>query len=240
MVESWIKALKNYSYSVNLAEFNKKEQNPGFFNRQITPLNLKQFENDFSDVIKNKLFEKYAIIGEVMFWKLDSYKEDRHVKSKTILDLVKDQNNFENFCITLRNLADNPSKDNFIQFRQSCGQKIGFAVPVTFLSFFRSSQYPMVDLYVSKWWNPKKLDFGYGESPKFIPDGPIKGDELHLDNNWTAYLHWTNFCLKYADILSRKTKNEWRARDVEMAIFSVQQSQNNRCTLNPLNDDEQK
>lgn len=235
MVKSWVNALQNYSYSVNLAEYNQHEQYNDFFNLRIDPINLNDFENTFRNIIETKLFEKYVTIGEVVFWKLNSYKTDRQIKTKTILNLLNSRANFENFCTLLHNLAENPLKNNFVQFRQSCGQKSSFAVPITFLSFYRASQYPMADQYVAQWWKFNKSNFGYKSAPEFLPDGAISGGEQFLDNNWSAYLQFVDFCRKYARILTRETKNIWRTRDVEMAIFSIQQSQNKGCALNPLN-----
>ena len=42
------------------------------------------------------------------------------------------------------------------------------------------------------------------------------------DNDSQNYLNWIAWCREVAHVLSEKTENEWRTRDVEMAVFTAQ------------------
>jgi tetratricopeptide (TPR) repeat protein len=227
MITSWLTALRNYNYYANLAEYENRDQySDGFtkpsFTATIDSSNTKIFEEAFRTVIEAKLYSKYSIVGEVCYWKLFK-KPDPNSLTTRMLHLLENQEKFLEFCINLHNLSENPTLNNFKKFRHSCGQSNGFAVPITFLSFYRSSQYPMADAYVSLWWNKNKSKFGYGSSNDFIPKGRISGEAEYIDHNWGAYGQWTHFCQKYSLLLTSKTQTIWRARDVEMAIFYNQQ-----------------
>ena len=52
-------------------------------------------------------------------------------------------------------------------------------------------------------------------------------------------LPWIDWCQCTADMLNQRTDHHWRARDVEMAVFTAQRSQKypdpwDRLTLKPL------
>ncbi|MEI6900797.1 MAG: hypothetical protein WCL00_13040 [Bacteroidota bacterium] len=209
MVTSWLTALQNYNYYANLAEYENRDQySDGFtkpsFTVAIDGSNTKIFEETFRTVIEAKLYSRYSIVGEVCYWKLFN-KNDPNSLTTRMLNLLENQEKFREFCINLHNLAENPNINNFKKFRQSCGQPNGFAVPITFLSFYRPSQYPMADAYVSLWWNENKLKFGYGSSNDFIPKGRISGEAEYVEHNWCAYGQWTNFCQKYSLLLTKSS-----------------------------------
>ena len=113
----------------------------GFTNPSFTAVidgsNTKIFEEAFRTVIEARLNSKYSIIGEVCFWKLFK-KQDANSLTTRMLHLVNKQEKFFEFCINLHHLAENPNLNNFNKFQQSCGQPNGFAVPITFLSFYQS------------------------------------------------------------------------------------------------------
>jgi len=238
MANAWLTALQNYNYYANLAEYDNRDQySEGFtkpsFTAVIDRSNTKIFEEAFRTVIEARLYSKFSIIGEVCFWKIFN-KNDPNSLTTRMLNFLEDQEKFHEFCINLHNLSENPNLNNFKKFRQSCGQPNGFAVPITFLSFYRSSQYPMADAYVSLWWNTNKSRFGCNLSKPFIPHGRISGSNQDVENNLEAYCDWTKFCQKYSLLLSSMTQIIWRARDVEMAVFYNQQK--GSFTLNNLDE----
>jgi len=51
------------------------------------------------------------------------------------------------------------------------------------------------------------------------------------DNDFTNYLHWIAWCRECAQELTDITETRWRARDVEMAVFTAQRD---RTFLNVL------
>jgi hypothetical protein len=223
MVISWSAALENYDYYADLAKFrDRNEYGSGFttpsFRAQINSNNTRLFEDSFRNVIEEHNFSKFSIIGEVCFWKIFT-KRDPHSLTKQILYRFKNQKIFNNFCISLYGLSENPTLENFNNFRKICGQPHGFAVPITFLSFFKPDKYPMADSVIAHWWCNNKASFGYESCHEFSPYGMISGQDEDIENNWNVYLRWVDYCQKYASILTSKTQINWRARDVEMAIF---------------------
>ena len=51
------------------------------------------------------------------------------------------------------------------------------------------------------------------------------------DDDFPNYLNWVNWCQEVAQVLTELTSKQWRARDVEMAVFTAQR---NGMTLNVL------
>ena len=95
----------------------------------------------------------------------------------------------------------------------SCGQTSGFATPLTFLSFYDPQRYPMVDRRIGAWWSRH-----FQTGPQFAWDGE-QTRILPGQKSWEAYLAWTKFCRQRAAELSRASGINWRARDVEMAVW---------------------
>ena len=227
MVLTWVDALAKYDYYADLVQFKNQNEYPeGFttpsFKSQINSTNTREFEDSFRKVIEEQQFSKYSIIGEVCFWKIFR-KHDPHSLTIRMLNRFKYRQNFNNFCSDLNCLSENPTLENFNKFRIICGQPHGFAVPITFISFFRPDKYPMADSVIAHWWCNNKERFGYASSHDFSPYGMISGQDDDIENNWNVYLRWMDFCQKYASILTLKKQLIWRARDVEMAIFYNQQ-----------------
>ena len=223
MVSSWSAALENYDYNADLSKFSdRNEFSEGFttpgFQARINHNNTRLFEDSFRNVIEEQNFSKFSIIGEVCFWNIFT-KKDPHSLTKQMINRFKILKNFTNFCIGLRDLSENSTLENFNNFRKICGQPHGFAVPITFFSFFRPDKYPMADSVIAHWWCDNKERFGYASSHEFWPYGMISGQDEDIENNWNVYHRWMDFCQKYASILTTKTQIIWRARDVEMAVF---------------------
>jgi hypothetical protein len=223
MVSSWSNALENYNYHADLAKFSDgNDFSGGFttpsFQSQINGKNIRLFEDSFRRIIDERDFSKFFIIGEVCYWKIFTKKDPQSLTTQ-MLNRFKYSKNFYNFCIGLHDLSENSSLENFNKFRKICGQPHGFAVPITFLSFFRPDIYPMADSLIAHWWCNNKERFGYASSHDFCPYGMISGQDEDVENNWIVYHRWMEFCQKYASILTTLTQKIWRARDVEMAVF---------------------
>ncbi len=238
MVKTWELCLNSYDYSANLNEFAYNGKYEGYFNTVIEGGNIAQFEDKFRKSIYNGQIDDYVVAGEVCFWKLFSYvngERNRDFHAEKLLNHLSIGRNFEYFSKSLKTLANNPYLDNFKKFRQSCRQPFGFAVPLTFLSFYHPSKYPMIDAKIAAWWSDNTSQFGVSNSSHFItsyPNGPIDvQNDQNLSLNWNAYLNWVDFCQKYASLLTKLTTRSWTARNVEMAVFYAQE---NNIQLNQL------
>jgi hypothetical protein len=83
----------------------------------------------------------------------------------------------------------------------------------------------MVDKHIANWWDDNKAHYGYESSPIFSQrnDGWIQTyTASQTKQNWATYISWTEFCQDYARRITKNCKENWRARDVEMAVWEAQ------------------
>jgi hypothetical protein len=106
-------------------------------------------------------------------------------------------------------LASRPTWESFNAVKKICG---GFALPLTFLSFYDPEQFPMVDRKVGIWWSRK-----FSGKPQFKMNGKVISP---IKSSWEAYLAWTEFCQHHTAYLTTLGDRDWRARDVEMAVWT--------------------
>lgn len=226
-VRGWEALLNAYNYSANLYEYKDKNLYPGFFKAKIDGNNILEFQNKFRKIVEEDSFDLYPIIGEVSFWKLFNFSSQiRDNNTQKILEKIREKSNFEDFTNSLKKLTETKKYEDFCQFRKVCNQNYGFAVPITFLSFYQPDIYPMADSKIAIWWNNNKAEFGCNNEPEFIiskPVGSINGWN-NAGDNWNTYLKWADFARSCANELSQLSHHLWTARNVEMAIFYAQSS----------------
>lgn len=229
-VKNWENARKSYNWEVNLGCFKYKANYPGYFNRTITLDNVEDLEKAFRVAIDR--FGSFEVAGEVCFWK--NYRSpQKNSLTLHLLRHLKKQDNWKKFVEALIKVSNEPTYKNFMNFVDACNQRNGFATPLTFLAFYNPAKYPMVDRHIANWWTKNKSIHGRGDSPIFSQrkDGWIYNKE----SSWRAYMAWTEFCQEYAKRLSKCSAREWRARDVEMAVWAAQKKgQKGSILLSPL------
>ena len=222
----WIEALSSFHWKLDLATFKEAQNHPGHFDRVVGPDNLQDFEDRFRDVVEKD--GAYVVAGEVTYWKIIGSFESRNNVALSILSHLEDPANWQKFRTSLILLAQDPSFGNFQKFQNACNQPQGFALPLTFLSFYRPLKYPMVDKFIAQWWGAYKDDCGYGDAPDFVrrkENGWIDAtSQKALEQNWNAYLSWTAFSRTEAIWVLRKCGLAWRPRDVEKAIWMMQRN----------------
>ena len=212
MCESWVNALEKYSWRVDLGRFKRAADYPGYFNRVIRPADVVAFENQFRGAIDGT--GSFEIAGEVCFWK--SHRNN----TQKLLTYLAERVNWDRFVRAIKQVAASPSHDNFVALQSACSQPSGFATPITFLAFYKPTEYPMVDKHIANWWAVNKAKYGYEASPKFSQ----RGDGLiqRSKQSWNAYIAWTRFCCDYAARMAKNCGVNWRARDIEMAVWEAQ------------------
>lgn len=214
--ERWSYARAAFDWKADLREFRDRQKFEGFFDREVTPSSLGEFEQVFRDSLSTGELRR---AGEVCFWK--NVARNGNTLASRLLAHLAVPGNWEVFVDDLKRLASDPTFENFEAFRSACGEKIGLATPVTFLAFYQPERFPMVDRHVADWWSRNAKRFGYTEAklfPQRIQDGWIQGTE----QSWNAYLEWAKFCRWMATRLATLTGQPWRARDVEMAVWTAQ------------------
>jgi hypothetical protein len=232
MCHTWIEALDKYNWQVDLASFQHAREYLGFFNRTITPAGLGQFETDFRASLKGT--GHYQIAGEVCFWKNYGNHLAKNRLPEALLTHLSVPGNWTFFVEAVRNISQNPTFSGFDSLCQACGQPNGFAVPMTFVAFYDPLHFPMVDKHIAYWWKNHRSTFGHAQATVFSQrnDGWIQTtNEQNRKQNWTAYLDWKAFCCEYAERLTERCGNPWRARDVEMAVWMAQR---NNLALNGI------
>ena len=235
MCSGWNNAYRIYRWTVDLRHFIDSGNYRGYFDRIIGPDNVVEFENTFRQAInKAKEDGSFAIAGEVCFWKNYGNAPARNRVTQALLDHLSSPDNWKEFAKRIQEISNNPSYDNFVALRDACNQPMGFATPITFLAFYTPTKYPMVDKHIANWWKAHKADHGFGDSGRFSQrcDGWIQTYTISQNKlNWNAYMTWKRFCNDYAVKIAKNCGLDWRARDVEMAVW---QAQKKNIPLNAL------
>ena len=224
MGNNWYEAYRKYSWTVDLRHFSGAADYPDYFNQVITPTRVVTFESKFRTAIDvNGAFQ---IAGEVCFWKNYGNVLARNQVTQDMLTYLRNRVNWDKFVRAVKQASSNPSYENFIALRDACNQPRGFATPITFLAFYKPTEYPMVDKHIASWWavNRAKYGYGYGASPEFSQrnDGWIQANTISRNKkNWNAYVAWKGFCNDYAMRIAKNYGLNWRARDVEIAVWEA-------------------
>jgi hypothetical protein len=184
-------------------------------------VDVKTFEDRFRATIYGN--GSFVIAGEVCFWKNYGNVKSRDRTTKKLLNHLGNLVNWNKFVQAVKKVQGNPSYDNLIALQGACNQSNGFATPITFLAFYKPSEYPMVDKHIAIWRVINRANFGYVNSFDFSQrdDGWIP-PKLQ---NWNAYIDWKKFCNDYIGKIRRRCGWNWRARDVEIAVWEA--SKNN-------------
>ncbi|MCJ7632339.1 hypothetical protein MUP77_08095 [Candidatus Bathyarchaeota archaeon] len=233
---NWIDARKNYSWTVNLADFVRAIEYPGFFNLVIRPEDIVALENSFRVAIDEG--GSFEVAGEICFWKNYGSFQSRDSITQALLSHLRKPDNWNGFMNAVKRLSRFPSYEDFIELQISCNQPQGFATPLTFLSFYEPESFPMIDRHIANWW---RLNRG-----RYRPLAPIfsqRGDgwiqtytSSQVKQNWDAYISWTEFCRDYARRVSKTYRVSWRARDVEMAVWETQKRSSQIDNLPKIDD----
>ena len=204
--ERWSHARAAFDWKADLRKFRDRQKFEGFFDREITPSTLVEFEQVFRNSLSTGELRR---AGEVCFWK--NFKRKGNALASGLLAYLAVPGNWEVFVDDLKRLASDPTFENLKAFRSACGEKLGLATPVTFLAFYQPERFPMVDRLVAEWRRQNAKRLGYVEAEHFsqrTPDGGIQGNQ----QSWKAYLGWAKFCRRTAKPLAELTRQPWRAR----------------------------
>ena len=127
---------------------------------------------------------------------------------------------------------ENPSLQSFQAFRDILFKTDVIATAATFPAFLKPDEFPMVDRQVARWARANGTAHGYADfgSPTLVTR-PTLGDGVLRDRDWDFVQSWIEWCRFTAERLTNLTGSHWRARDVEMAVFTAQR---NDLTLEPL------
>jgi hypothetical protein len=230
MPETWTRAVNAYNYPVTLSDYGKASEFPNHFMRTIAGdrTSTIEFENYFRANYSDSV-EPYL---EVVFWKLYSQRK-RFGFEKT--DRIVDNVLQEGVTATeLRGAIDlfveKPTKANLSVLRARLGLKSPvLAVALTFPAFVDPFRFPMVDMQTARWITSNHPNHNQNRRSLLTP---FKfGYPSLQDNDFPNYINWVAWCREIAHALTDATNIVWRARDVEMAVFTAARQS---LPLNPL------
>ena len=210
MPQTWQRMLEEYNYVRNLGDYAYNRDYP----RHVRDWwETKAFEDLFRKYGQEDLRAWYAVVH---------WKSPRSEK-KTISRIKSSGVNAEKLWILCTDYISNPSRDNFSRFRNNIAKASVVATAATFPAFICPEQFPMADSQIAEWARVN------GEKHNLI--APNLKDGVLYERHWPFICAWMEWCQHTAGILTDHTGRHWRARDVEMAVFTAQRSS---LTLNPL------
>jgi hypothetical protein len=100
-----------------------------------------QFEDSFRAALTP--YGRVERAAEVAFWKNFGAFLAKTKITNALLTHLSMPSAWERFVTAVKNLAAEPTWGNFGNLIESCGMKLGFATPLTFLSFYDPKNFPM-------------------------------------------------------------------------------------------------
>jgi hypothetical protein len=150
MPTSWKKALDSYSYPVNLGDYKRASEFPGFFKWKISGNRKSTIE--FEDYYRKNAPYRVEVFFEVMYWKLYS---SRNWQTETLIRQIREREvTPDKLWESIQRFVENPSKTNLEEIREKLGLSSPvLVVPLTFVAFADPKRFPMVDKHVARWVN---------------------------------------------------------------------------------------
>jgi hypothetical protein len=222
MPQSWIRALNEYKYRVNLRAYERAHQFSGFFEMEIEGdrESTREFETHFSENAPLNI----AAFFEVVFWKLFSQPNMRQTGTNRIVDYIQRNGTTpEQLWNAVLDFVHMPNIPHLRDIRNLIGLRTNvLAVPLTFPALANPELIPMIDRQVAIWVN---TNFALHNHNRVNQLTPFQMNFTSLrDNDFASYLNWIAWCRECAQKLTDITNNGWRTRDVEMAVFTAQRN----------------
>ncbi len=219
MPRTWTTALSRYYYPVDLSAYKRAGECPGFFTRDIAGDRASTIE--FEDYFRANSEHSIEPYVEVAFWKLCGEKKRFEARVSDLADHLRGQGVTASELRRAVDLfVDKPTKVNLSVLRALLGIKTPvLALALTFPAFVGPDRFPMVDTNTARWISENSEEHSAGGGKELT--GFEFGYSSLRYNDFDNYLNWVEWCRESAEILTAKTNMEWRARDVEMAVFTA-------------------
>lgn len=236
MVESWKYYLSKYDYPVQLWKFELAKQYPNHFQMKIRGDHESTVA--FEDYFRENMEDSVEVYYEVVFWKYFSQPQFRQVGTGRIVEHIEERGvDAKSLHQSIQEYTKDPSIIALKKLRQLLGLRSNvLAVPMTLISFYEPTAFPMVDNVVAKWVIQNHEKYNENTTHQLTPF--LKNHTSLQDNDFRNYISWKNWCCEMAGILTENTETPWRARDVEMAVFTYERrrkkSTRNVQPLSPL------
>lgn len=224
MPNSWTQSLLAYRYPVDLRDFQDTEVYPRWFNCTM-PIGDREETMGFEAHFRRHAAQAIEPWLEAVYWKMFTQPSTRG--NKIIRRMAS---HFTDNLITPQALwhacdqyVANPTRLHLQSIQLLLGlNRNAIAVAATFPAFLGPDVVPMVDLRVARWVGCC-MDLHNGTDSS----GPQLKEPhcLHLQRPVLAMRDlefvesWIHWCRYIAQKLTDRTPMQWRARDVEMAVF---------------------
>jgi hypothetical protein len=224
MPQTWINALNQYHYPVKLTDYQYAGNFREFFQRSIE--GDRSSTADFESRLRLNA-RKVEVWCEVVFWKLYSQKSRADKETKKCWDYWTERK-ITGECLyrAANDFITSEDTNSFNGYRKLWPyykSKV-IAVLATHISFLAPEHFPMVDTRVARWVNSQLDRFNRADhsGPQLIRSryGENKSTVLKTED-FDFYLHWIRWTRYMANKLTQQTQMKWRARDVEMAVFTA-------------------
>ena len=217
------KALDSYQYPVDLTDFPDAPKHRAWFDLKIVPGDLLQ-TMDFETRFRGQARDHLEAWSEVVFWKLFSGGRGRAAeRAATLLGSGVSPADLWSSCV---DYIANPKIESFRAFRSKLFKTPVVATAATFSAFICPEKFPMVDTQITRWASENSRTHRYsgvgGPDLECVPE--LQPGDVLKESHWRFVESWIAWCRFTAWKLSQHTGRAWRARDVEMAVFSARKA----------------
>jgi hypothetical protein len=229
MANTWKAALSAYRYPV-IRPFSDASSYPQWQHQPQLPKGDRAETMAFEDYFRTSGQSAIGPWAEVVFWKMASQGGRADIRTREILDRLKFIQP-ATLWDALTAYVEQPIEGKFDIFRSLFGFKTKvIAIVATFPAFVAPHRFPMVDTRIAKWVRSHFAERNAADpvGPQLVPRSHDYGLSM---TDFTFMQRWTDWCRHTAEKLVVLTEAEWRARDVEMAVF---QAQGDSFALNAL------
>ena len=234
MPHTWKEALDAYRYPVDLKRFADAAKYPGWFDQNIHPGDRRQ-TMDFEAKFRKHGPDNLEAWGEVAFWKNYAMPPARNKITRKVLAGGVSEACAAKLWRECNAYVKKPGRKSFKAFRELLFRTSNVATAATFPAFVCPEKFPMVDKQITRWALEHGAEHRYPGGPALecVPD--LSGGEVLGESHWPFVDSWIRWCqctARKLDKLEKLTGETWRARDVEMAVFTAQRRDG--LKLNPL------
>ena len=229
MPSSWADALTTYSYPVDLSTYENAAAYPEYFDRTLPGDRASTI--DFEKRYRERASTDIASTLEVVYWKMYSYQGQRDRRTRIIAETIEENGTTPlELDSAVQRFAKHMDRVHLQDLRDLLGLKSKvLALALTFPAFASPDTIPMVDIQIARWVNDNHEAHSRDRDNRLTP---FRLNYTSLqDNDFESYLNWVAWCGEMAVFLQESTQRGWRARDVEMAVFTAKK---NGLVLNPL------
>lgn len=221
--KAWVEALNGYKYPVDLSLFIKRRAFPNWFTENMdgTRSATKAFEDRFRAFAERHVEVWY----EGVFWKMFSQKGRRDQDTIDVIRRIESTGisaeKLYRQCCAFIEQPTRRSLQSIVELLWGKGART-IAIACVFPDFIDPVRFPMVDTRIAKWATAclEKHNAADPDGPQLIPPVyPRNGATVLTLSDWPFIESWINWCRYTGQKLTSFTGFDWRARDVEMAIF---------------------